>query len=181
MTYSALPDDLKQAKPASNTTIRANQAVYTQLDFTDQQSFADASRGFIATLSPMTIPHDRLKRPAYDLEACSFLKDDAPDTVNPSLWRQAQLNAQHHGLFEVVEGIYQIRSFDIANMTLIKGNTGWIIIDPLTSSETSRAGLALANQQLGERPVVAVIHTHSHADHIGGVADDARDQDLAVR
>ena len=169
MTYSALPDDLKQAKPASNTTIRANQAVYTQLDFTDQQSFADASRGFIATLSPMTIPHDRLKRPAYDLEACSFLKDDAPDTVNPSLWRQAQLNAQHHGLFEVVEGIYQIRSFDIANMTLIKGNTGWIIIDPLTSSETSRAGLALANQQLGERPVVAVIHTHSHADHFAGV------------
>ena len=169
MTYSALPDDLKQAKPASNTTIRANQAVYTQLDFTDQQSFADASRGFIATLSPMTIPHDRLKRPAYDLEACSFLKDDAPDTVNPSLWRQAQLNAQHHGLFEVVDGIYQIRSFDIANMTLIKGNTGWIIIDPLTSSETSRAGLALANQQLGERPVVAVIHTHSHADHFAGV------------
>lgn len=169
MTYSALPDDLKQAKPASNTTIRANQAVYTQLDFTDQQSFADASRGFIATLSPMTIPHDRLMRPAYDLEACSFLKDDAPDTVNPSLWRQAQLNAQHHGLFEVVEGIYQIRSFDIANMTLIKGNTGWIIIDPLTSSETSRAGLALANQQLGERPVVAVIHTHSHADHFAGV------------
>lgn len=169
MTYSALPDDLKQAKPASNTTITANQAVYTQLDFTDQQSFADASRGFIATLSPMTIPHDRLKRPAYDLEACSFLKDDAPDTVNPSLWRQAQLNAQHHGLFEVVEGIYQIRSFDIANMTLIKGNTGWIVIDPLTSSETSRAGLALANQQLGERPVVAVIHTHSHADHFAGV------------
>jgi|DEB0MinimDraft_12_1074336.scaffolds.fasta_scaffold04430_2 alkyl sulfatase BDS1-like metallo-beta-lactamase superfamily hydrolase len=169
MTYAPLPEDLKQAKPASNITSRANRAVYTQLDFTDRKSFDNASRGFIATLSPMTIAHDRAKRPAYELETSDFLTAEAPDTVNPSLWRQAQLNAQHHGLYEVVEGIYQIRSFDIANMTLIKGNTGWIIVDPLTSSETSRAGLKLANEQLGERPVVAVIHTHSHADHFAGV------------
>ena len=99
----------------------------------------------------------------------SFLDDEAPDTVNPSLWRQAQLNAKHHGLYEVCDGLYQVRSFDIANMTLIRGNSGWIVIDPLTSSESSAAALQLANQHLGERPVVAVIHTHSHADHFAGV------------
>jgi alkyl sulfatase BDS1-like metallo-beta-lactamase superfamily hydrolase len=98
-----------------------------------------------------------------------FLNDEAPATVNPSLWRQSQLNAQHNGLFEVVDGIYQVRSFDIANMTLIRSNTGWIIIDPLTSSESSAAALALANEHLGERPVVAVLITHSHADHFAGV------------
>ena len=128
-----------------------------------------AARGFIATLDPMTIAHDRGARSAFDLEALSFLSEDAPDTVNPSLWRQAQLNAGHHGLYEVVDGIYQVRSFDIANMTLVRGDTGWIIIDPLTSSETARAALALANEHLGERPVTAVIHTHSHADHFAGV------------
>ena len=117
----------------------------------------------------MSIEHNKGGRLVYDLEALSFLKEDAPDTVNPSLWRMSQLNAQHHGLYAVVDGIYQIRSFDIANMTLIRGNTGWIVIDPLTSSETSRAGLELANRELGERPVVAVIHTHSHADHFAGV------------
>ena len=117
----------------------------------------------------MSIEHNKGGRLVYDLEALSFLREDAPDTVNPSLWRMSQLNAQHHGLYEVVNGIYQIRSFDIANMTLIRGNTGWIVIDPLTSSETSRAGLDLANRELGERPVVAVIHTHSHADHFAGV------------
>ena len=114
----------------------------------------------------MTIPHNTGPHPAFDLTKTSFLEGEAADTVNPSLWRQAQLNAQHHGLYEVVDGIYQIRSFDIANMTLIRGETGWIVIDPLTSSESSSAGLALANEQLGERPVIAVIHTHSHADHI---------------
>jgi alkyl sulfatase BDS1-like metallo-beta-lactamase superfamily hydrolase len=169
MTYAPLPKDQQQAKAASDHTRIRNEAVYEQLDFEDRQSFADASRGFIATLNPMTIKHEQAKRAVYDLEHTKFLNDAAPDTVNPSLWRMAQLNAQHHGLFEVVDGIYQIRSFDIANMTLIRGETGWIIIDPLTSSESSSAGLKLANEQLGERPVVAVIHTHSHADHFAGV------------
>ncbi|MFT7306401.1 MAG: alkyl sulfatase BDS1-like metallo-beta-lactamase superfamily hydrolase, partial [Candidatus Azotimanducaceae bacterium] len=128
-----------------------------------------ASRGFIATLDPISIPHDSGKRPAFELESLSFLKAEAADTANPSLWRQAQLNANHHGLYEVVDGIYQIRSFDIANMTIIRGDTGWIIVDPLTSTESSRAGLALANRELGEREVKAVIITHSHADHFAGV------------
>ncbi len=169
ISYSPLPEDDRQAKPATDATRKVQDAFKEKLDFSDRRSFNDAEKGFIASISPMTIQHDRTDRPAYDLEALSFLDNEAPDTVNPSLWRQAQLNAQHHGLYEVVDGIYQVRSFDIANMTLVRGDTGWIVIDPLTSSEASRAALALANQHLGERPVTAVIITHSHADHFGGV------------
>ncbi len=168
--YRALPEALTSAKPATETTRAAQQQVADSLNFADRQSFEDAARGFITSLDPITIAHDRFPdHSAFDLSKMSFLEGESPDTVNPSLWRQAQLNAQHHGLYEVVDGIYQIRSFDIANMTLVRGETGWIIIDPLTSSEVSRAGLELANRELGERPVVAVIHTHSHADHFAGV------------
>jgi alkyl sulfatase BDS1-like metallo-beta-lactamase superfamily hydrolase len=142
--------------------------VLEQLPFGDRQSFEDAARGFIATLDPLTIHREGSARPVYDLSGVGFLDGPAPDTVNPSLWRQAQLNAQHHGLFEVTDGLYQVRSFDIANMTLIRGESGWVVVDPLTSTEASRAALALANDHLGERPVVAVIYTHSHVDHFGG-------------
>ncbi len=168
MTYSPLPEHLAQPKPATEHTSQAQARVQSALNFSDRQSFEDAKRGFIASLDPITI-----RRPdghvTYDLEELDFLDAEAPATVNPSLWRQAQLNAQHHGLFEVCDGLYQVRSFDIANMTLIRGDRGWIIIDPLTSSESSAAALALANEQLGERPVVAVLITHSHIDHFGGV------------
>lgn len=178
MTYEPLPDAMRQAKPATATTSQLNRAVYDTLDFSDQQSFRNAERGFIATLTPLTIAHDRGRKPVYDLANSDFLHNAAPDTANPSLWRMAQLNAHHHGLYEVTDGIYQIRSFDIANMTLVRGTTGWIIIDPLTASETSRAGLALANKHLGERPVVAVIHTHSHADHFAGVLGVVSQEDV---
>ncbi|MGV0034483.1 MAG: alkyl/aryl-sulfatase [Candidatus Azotimanducaceae bacterium WSBS_2022_MAG_OTU7] len=183
--YSPLPESMRAPKPATESTKAVQQSFKTKLNFDDTQSFEDARRGFISTLSPMSIEHDKGGRLVYDLEPLSFLEGEAPDTVNPSLWRMSQLNAQHHGLYEVVEGIYQIRSFDIANMTLIRGNTGWIIVDPLTSSETSRAGLELANKELGERPVVAVIHTHSHADHFAGVlgvitADQAASGEVPV-
>ena len=177
--YAPLPEELRQAKPASEATKAINNAFYDRLDFSNRQSFEDAKRGFIATLDPITIPHSSGNRNAYDLEAAKFLDQDAPDTANPSLWRQAQLNAQHHGLYEVVEGIYQIRSFDIANMTLIKGDTGWVIIDPLTSTESSRAGLELANRELGEREVKAVIITHSHADHFAGILGVTTHEDVA--
>ncbi|MEQ8861128.1 MAG: alkyl sulfatase dimerization domain-containing protein [Pseudomonadales bacterium] len=164
-----LPESERTPKPATPHTRTAQQAVLDALPFEDRQSFDDAARGFIASLDPLTIPHDRGRRPAFDLSDVGFLADVAPDTVNPSLWRQAQLNARHHGLFEVTDGVYQVRSFDIANMTLIRGDSGWIIVDPLTSSETARAALDLANRHLGERPVRAVLHTHSHADHFAGV------------
>lgn len=167
--YLPLADDDQLPKPATDHTAKSQQQFKDLLDYSNRQSFEDAKRGFIASLPTLTIPHDRGNRDAFDLTALQFLEDDAPDTVNPSLWRQAQLNAMHHGLYEVVDGIYQVRSFDIANMTIVRGTRGWIVIDPLTSSETSRAALALANQHLGERPVTAVIHTHSHADHFAGV------------
>jgi len=183
--HSPLSPAQRRAKPATEATRKAQAIVRASLPFEDRRSFDNARRGFIASLSPLTIKHSRADHAVYDLSGMGFLEGEAPDSVNPSLWRQAQLNALHHGLFEVVPGIYQVRSFDIANMTLVRGATGWIVIDPLTSSEASRAALALANEQLGERPVVAVIITHSHADHFAGVlgvmsAEDAASGRVAV-
>jgi alkyl sulfatase BDS1-like metallo-beta-lactamase superfamily hydrolase len=165
---TGLPPEQHAPKAATQAT-KAHQAeVKASLPFGDERSFDNAKRGFIATLEPLTI-----KRPngqaVYDLTQTEFLQNPAPDTANPSLWRQAQLNAGHHGLYEVVDGIYQIRSFDLANMTVIRGTTGWIVIDPLTCAETSAAALALVNEHLGERKVCGVIITHSHVDHFGGV------------
>ena len=166
---SPIPLTLRGAKPATEATRQAQLKVSETLPFEDRTSFDNATRGFIASIEPLTIRHARQDRVIYDLSAMSFLEGDAPDTVNPSLWRQAQLNGLHHGLFAVVPGIWQVRSFDISNMTFIRGDTGWIIIDPLSSAESARAALDLANLHLGERPVVAVIISHSHVDHYGGV------------
>ncbi len=169
MSHPLLPPEIAAPKPATDHTIAANAEIRDLLPFDDLRSFENAQRGLIATIDPLTIERDGGRRPAYDLSKLDFLEGDCPDTVNPSLWRQAQLNALHTGLYEVTDGIYQVRSFDIANMTLIRGQSGWIVIDPLTSSETSRAALDLANKHLGSREVIAVIHTHSHADHFAGV------------
>lgn len=168
----------KRSKPATAYTQTMNRELLQQLPFSDRQDFDNATRGFIATnKGARTI--DANGATVFSLEGMRFLEGDAPDTVNPSLWRQAQLNALLHGLFEVEEGIYQVRSFDLANMTLIRGTTGWIIIDPLLTSETAAAALALANRELGERPVTAVVFTHSHIDHFGGVAGVVTPQDIA--
>jgi len=169
---------MSDAKPASPHTIAANGRVRQALPFGDRQSFENARRGFIATLDPLIIRRDG-GRAAYDLSGMGFLEEDCPDTVNPSLWRQAQLNALHTGLYEVVDGLYQVRSFDIANMTLIRGERGWVVIDPLTARESAAAALALANEHLGTRPVTGVIHTHSHADHFAGVLGVITAEDAA--
>ena len=118
---------------------------------------------------------------AWDWSRYEFLHADGPnpDTVHPSLWRQARLNAEH-GLFEVADGLWQVRGYDISNVTFVAGATGWIVIDPLTAASTARAALALANEHLGERPVVAVIYTHSHADHFGGVEGVTTRDDVAA-
>lgn len=167
--YQPLSAPDQEPKPATHHTTRHQDQVRARLPFDDVRSFDNARRGFIASLEPLRIAHQDAERSALDLTAFDFLTDECPDTVNPSLWRQAQLNAQHHGLFEVTDGIYQVRSFDIANMTLVRGETGWIVIDPLTCSESSSAALKLANAHLGHREVVAVIHTHSHVDHFAGI------------
>ena len=146
---SALPEEVSQPKPASEHTIKKNAAVLKELPFEDRRSFENAARGFIASISPLTITRPNDGKITYDLSDLSFLTGEAPSTANPSLWRQAQLNALHHGLFEVVDGIYQIRSFDLGHMTLVRGETGWIVIDPLTSTESSQAALDLADKHLG--------------------------------
>ena len=178
MKREDLPAGALDAKPASAATQALQAQVRAALPFEDRRSFEDSERGFIATRDPMTITRDN-GRVVFDLSRLGFLAEDAPDTVNPSLWRQAQLTALHHGLYEVVPGIWQVRSFDIANMTLIKGDTGWVVIDPLTSSEASAAALQLANEQLGKRPVSAVIITHSHADHFAGTLGVVDPADVA--
>ncbi len=165
-------------KTAEPTVKASNAAVLKDLPFADRQDFNDAERGFIGSLPDATITSDA-GRTVWSMTDYAFLKNDvAADTVNPSLWRQAQLNCRH-GLFEVVPGIYQIRGFDISNMTLIEGKTGVIIIDPLVSTEPARAGLELYFKHRGQRPVVAVLYTHSHTDHWGGVKGVVSADDVA--
>jgi alkyl sulfatase BDS1-like metallo-beta-lactamase superfamily hydrolase len=136
-------------------------------DFANRQDFEFADRGFIATRAdPKILAADG--HVVWDLSAYDFLKAAAPASANPSLWRQAQLLSKH-GLYKVMDGVWQVRGFDVSNVTFIAGKTGWIVIDPLTSMEVAKAALELANAQLGARPVVAVIYTHSHTDHFGGV------------
>ncbi|MEZ2744257.1 alkyl/aryl-sulfatase [Halopseudomonas bauzanensis] len=177
LTSLALPlTAAADSQPAQPATAQANAAVLQQLDFTDRQAFEAARRGFIATP-----PDDPLLNPdgsiAWNMGAYAFLAEEAPDTVNPSLWRQAQLNSIH-GLFKVTEGIYQIRGMDLANMTVIEGQTGLIIIDPLLSPTTAKAALDLYLEHRPGKPVVAVIYTHSHVDHFAGVRGIVSDEDI---
>ena len=136
--------------------------------FDDRQDFEDAERGFIDTLDPLTIAAADDGRVVFDSTPFAYLDGACPDTVNPSLWRQAQL-CWKNGLYQVTEGIYQIRGFDISNMTIIEGNTGVIVIDPLISAETAAESIKLYRKHRGNRPVTGVIYTHSHVDHFGGV------------
>lgn len=142
----------------------------------DHRDFAATERGFIASF-PEGVITDAAGRVVHDYGAYDFLQGEAPPTVNPGLWRQGQLNARH-GLFEVVDGIYQVRGFDVSNVTFIRGKTGWIVVDPLLTRETARRALDLVTQHLGKRPVTAVIFTHSHLDHFGGVRGILPDHEL---
>jgi alkyl sulfatase BDS1-like metallo-beta-lactamase superfamily hydrolase len=144
-----------------------NERLARKLPFDDDRDFELARRGQLSEDVSLRIMADD-GGVAWDMTAWGFVEGDAPDTVNPSLWRQAKLN-RIHGLFEVCEGIYQVRGYDLSNISFVRGNTGWIVLDPLISVEAARAALALVNDTLGERPVVAVIYSHSHVDHFGGV------------
>jgi len=149
-------------------TASANAAVPGRLPLGEEQDFEDARRGFVAGDPDVAVEGVAGGR-VWDTRDYAFVDGDAPASVHPSLWRQAKLNGIH-GLFRVTEGIHQVRGYDISNMTLIDGKTGWILVDPLTSAETARAALALARSHLGDRPISAVILTHSHIDHFGGIA-----------
>ncbi len=169
---------LPEPHMATEATRRANEAFGEALPIDDQADFEDAGRGFIAAIDDGVI-RDADDRIVWGQARYDFLQGAAPATVNPSLWRQAKLNSIH-GLFEVTDGIYQLRGYDLSVMTAIRGNTGWILIDPLLTKETAAAALALLQRELGPRPVKAVLLTHSHADHFGGVRGVTSDEDVAA-
>ena len=137
-----------------------------ELPFQDRQDFEDVDRGLIDKLDPAVITAAD-GHVVWDNDAYAFLEAECPPTAHPSLWRQGQL-VSRQGLFEVVPGIYQVRGFDLSNMTVIEGDKGVIVIDPLISTECAAAALALYRKNRGDRPVTALIYTHSHGDHFGG-------------
>ena len=172
--------------PASEHTHKVLAHAAEGLPFEDREDFEDAKRGLIASAPSLVLRNDQ-GRVVWDMDSYGFVDPDhrqdnapggdgplgsaddkAPDTVHPSLWRMAQLNGMH-GLFEVVPSIYQVRGYDISNVTFVEGKTGVIVIDPLVSTECAAAALALYRAHRGEREVSAVIYTHSHVDHFGGV------------
>ncbi len=159
--------DPRPPHSAEAAVASANKAALDALPFADRRDFDDAERGFIGTLSDAEIKAG--ERTVWSQKPYGFLQSqEAPATVHPSLWRIAQLNCRH-GLFEVTERVYQVRGFDIANMTIVEGDSGILVIDTLTSAEPAKAALDLYYQHRGRRPVKAVIYTHTHTDHWGGV------------
>ncbi|HET8560145.1 MAG TPA: alkyl sulfatase dimerization domain-containing protein [Marmoricola sp.] len=145
---------------------RQREQLLAALPFDDTADFEAAGRGFLGTLDPLVV-RDSAGRVVWELESYAFLEGEAPPTVNPSLWRQSQLLTRH-GLFEVVPGIYQVRGFDLSVMTLVEGDAGVIVVDPLISCETAAAGLSLYRKHRGDRPVTGLVYSHSHVDHFGG-------------
>ncbi len=160
-------------KGATSATRQAHEALQAELPADLQSDGMNARRGFIGTLPDADVPG------AWSMAPFAFLEGERPDTVNPSLWRQAKLNALH-GLFEVTPGIYQVRGFDLANITFIEGEHGYIVVDPLTSAEPAAAALKLLRRHRGEKSVSAVIYTHCHTDHYGGVRGVISDEDVAA-
>jgi alkyl sulfatase BDS1-like metallo-beta-lactamase superfamily hydrolase len=179
MTQTGTGEIIKETpKEASASVVAQQTAMLNALPFSDTRDFDDASRGFLGTLENARITSAQ-GRVVWSLEPYGFLSEEkAPATVNPSLWRQSRLN-MNHGLFEVVPGVYQVRGLDIANMTLIEGDKGVIVVDTLTSIEGARAAMELYFQHRGKRPVAAVIFTHTHTDHWGGARGVLDDDTLA--
>jgi alkyl sulfatase BDS1-like metallo-beta-lactamase superfamily hydrolase len=165
-------------KPAAPATRTANEAVANALPFHDRRDFENARRGLIAPL-PESVIRRADGRTVWDIGGYGFAANDAPapDTVNPSLWRQLQL-LTIAGLFQVTDRVYQVRGCDLSNIAFVEGDTGLIVIDALISAETARAALDLYFQHRPRRPVVAVIHTHSHIDHYGGVKGIVAEEDV---
>jgi len=175
---SAHAEQADPTKPATEITRERNQAWLQRLPFGDRADFSDARRGLIEPFTGVVENADG--RPVWNRMAYNFLDgNDAPDSVNPSLWRIAQLN-NIAGLFEVRERVYQIRGMDLSNMTIIEGDSGLIIIDPLISAETARAGLELYYKHRPRRHVLAVIYSHSHVDHFGGVRGVVDEADVTA-
>lgn len=174
-----------EIKGATEHTVQINSAVYSLLDFENTQEADFATRGLIDAPEVLELKNESGKV-IWSQKAYSFLSDHekAPDTVNPSLWENTK-NNHAYGLFKVTDNIYQVRGYDMANLTVIKGDTGWILFDPLMSCECSEAAMQLIEKNLGQLPIKAVIISHSHADHFGGIkgvmtSDDAADSTLTI-
>lgn len=184
----SLTDELgltTEPKPATAYTAEVNSAVYSMLDFADTSEYDNAVRGLIDAPEVLELT-DAEGNVIWSQAAYSFLDDyeQAPDTVNPSLWENTR-NNHAYGLFEVCPGIYQVRGYDMANLTVIKGDTGWIVFDCTMCSETAQAAMQLIEKNLGSYPVKAVVISHSHADHFGGIggviaAEDVADASLPI-
>jgi alkyl sulfatase BDS1-like metallo-beta-lactamase superfamily hydrolase len=153
---------MDERKDATEATKAAHAALAAGLPADTGEDFENARRGFLGTIPDANVPG------AWSMAPFAFLEDERPDTVNPSLWRQARLN-NLHGLFQVTNGVYQVRGFDLSNITFIEGQRGYIVIDPLISAEPAAAALKLMREHRGDKPVTAVIYTHSHVDHYGGI------------
>ncbi len=153
--------------PPTDVTQKINEAVLKELPFSDETDFEEARKGYIASMPDMRVL-DSNGASIWNMTAYKFITGETPPSVNPSLWRQAKLN-NIHGLFKVIDGIYQLRGFCLANMTIIEGKKGWIIVDTLTTKETAANAIAFARKHLSPKPITAIIYTHSHIDHFGGV------------
>jgi alkyl sulfatase BDS1-like metallo-beta-lactamase superfamily hydrolase len=154
-------------KDPTQVVVDRHRELLSRWPFDDTRDVEDAGRGFLARMDPCVV-HDAAGKVVWDNDSYDFVTGEAPASVNPSLWRQSVLVSMQ-GLFEVVEGIYQVRGLDLSNVTFVEGDTGVIVIDPLISTETAAAALALYREHRGDRPVTGVIYTHSHVDHFGGV------------
>jgi alkyl sulfatase BDS1-like metallo-beta-lactamase superfamily hydrolase len=164
---------------ATQYTIEHQKEVTESLPFSNVEDFEQAEKGLIKRVDELVI-HSDAGVPIWDMTKYDFIQGDAPATVNPSLWRQAKLN-NLHGLYKIAEGIYQVRGFDLANMTVIQGEKGWIVVDPLTTIETAKKAMQSVNQALGERPVTAILFTHSHIDHFGGALGIASSEQVKAQ
>lgn len=175
---AAIEAGLPSPGTATDVTRQANADLASRLDLAPGSDGEDARRDRLSFIQEEAILNAN-GDVVWAIPQFEFLDADAPETVNPSLWRQSQL-AAHHGLFKVMDGIYQVRGYDLSVMSVIEGDTGWILVDPLTATETAAAALKLVNDTLGERPVTGVLYTHSHADHFGGARGVITDEQVAA-
>lgn len=172
-----------EKKPATQYTGEVNRQVYALLDFEDTTEFENAQRGFLAAPDTLDL-HDDSGRTVWTQDAYTFVEKDVPDTANPSLWRNTQLN-HIYGLFEVTDGIYQVRGYDISNITFVRSDHGWIVMDCGSSKHTAGEALKLFRSEIGDERIVAVVVSHAHVDHYGGIEgliapEDAADRSLPL-
>ncbi|MDR0711503.1 MAG: MBL fold metallo-hydrolase [Prevotellaceae bacterium] len=162
-------------KPATSFTEEVNRLEYRRLDFADSLDYREARQGFIA--APNDVILNAQGAPAASLRQYDFIRGEAPATVNPALWRHAKLNTTR-GLFKVADGVYQVRGVDLTNITFVQTKSGYLVVDPLTNTEATKAACDLLGKHVGKRPIVAIISTHSHVDHFGGIAGLVEHEDI---